>query len=478
MDDPTDQATDYQRRLFALLDEFFVRATGKEARAFARIDAFSDVVRKNAYKIAPRSRQALPWVERELRQFYMREGADAFGLARQQGGLKLVLGGSGRFLGSQLSAVSRSLLYADTILVPDPVVPWLEKDRSEERFRHVLFLQAVHAILHLKSLVDADLPYPAVLVFPSWEKSLEERDPHTQAAIRQLAADVFARYVDDGLSSLEDVLQFAQRDPGRFLSAVDRHRLFVAPGGPLDEPLAAAFLRYDADMETWRSSGWLAENRALPLQVRVLNAILERLIPQYHLLENAEELGSHPLLSLEQHAHYYGLVAGTNSARLERLGILRAETRALLGALGSKRLRWLGEVDADTILELRRDNENAAFRTRLRSAVSRLHESEWTDVDKVATEVCHEIGDALAEHDRDLKRVRAKYRRVHGQTATMAIGAVGALLAPSLAPFAGTIAPLALATKYAWDKINQRAETRTVTRSLLGVVALARGSRR
>ena len=65
MEDSTDAATDYQRRLFALLQEFFVRATGKEAGAFARVGAFSEVVRKNAHKLASRCERALPWVERE-----------------------------------------------------------------------------------------------------------------------------------------------------------------------------------------------------------------------------------------------------------------------------------------------------------------------------------------------------------------------------------------------------------------------------
>ncbi len=261
-------------------------------------------------------------------------GHECFSLSSSAGRAQACTRGQRAILGGQLASVSRSLLYADTVLVPDPVMPWLEKSRPEERFRHVLFLQAVHVLLHLKPLVDADLPYPAVLVFPSCEKTLEENDRHTQEAIRQLTADVFAHYVDHALASLEDVMQFAQADPDRFLSAVDRHRLFIAPGGPLDEPLGAALHRYEADMETWRSPEWLAEYRSLPPQVRILNGVLERLTPQYHLLENAEELASHPLLSLEQHAHYYRLVSGTNSARLEGLGVLRPETRALVDALG------------------------------------------------------------------------------------------------------------------------------------------------
>ncbi|MGH7489651.1 MAG: hypothetical protein ACREMY_29225, partial [bacterium] len=113
----------------------------------------------------------------------------------------------------------------------------------------------------------------------------------------------------------------------------------------------------------------------------------------------------------------------------------------------------------------------------LQSAVARLHESQWNDVDTVATEICHEISDAIAEHDRDLKQVGARYKRIHGLTATIGLAAAGVALVPSLAPFVGVTAPLALATKYVWDKIGESAEKRAVTKSLVGVVAIARARR-
>ncbi len=477
MQEPTEVVVAYQRRLFERLEEFFVRATGKHASDFAPVDGFSEVVRREAHELAGRCRNALPWVEKELREIYAQESQSAFRSSRQLGGLKLVLGGSGRFLGGHLNSVSRAILYADTVFIPDPVMPWLESSREEERFRHVLFLQAVHVLLQLKPLVDADLPYPPVLVFPSWEKTLEDKDRHTQEGIFQPTADVFSHYVDRGLASLGDVRKLAERDPDRFLSAVDQHRIFIAPGGPLDEPLGAALRRYEADVETWRSQDWLERYRALPPHMRVLNAVIERLAPQYHLLENAEELGGHPLLSLEQHAHYYRLVSETNSARLEYLGLLGSKTRAMVDGLSSQRLKWLSALPLNMVVELRKNNENATFRRRLQDAVGRLHESLLSDVDKVAAAICHELSDAIAEHDRDLVRIEAKYERIHGQTAVTAIAAAGTALIPSLAPFLGLAAPLALATKYAWDKIAERAEKGAMTKSLVGVLAAVRAAR-
>jgi hypothetical protein len=80
----------------------------------------------------------------------------------------------------------------------------------------------------------------------------------------------------------------------------------------------------------------------------------------------------------------------------------------------------------------------------------------------------------LAEHDKQLKEIQPKYARIHGQTAVAAWAAVGAALIPSLAPFVGTAAPLALASKYAWDKAAERSERRRLSRSLVGVLSAAK----
>lgn len=316
MADPIKNTVEYGRELFAHLEEFFLRATGKSAAKFATVETFGDVIRASANEIAPRGEAAFRWLATEVRAFYAHGGRDAYDDAKQLGGMNLVLGGSSRFLRSQLNSVSTAVLYSDTVLIPDPVMPWLEKDRTDERFRHVLLLQAVHALLQLKPLVDADLPYPPVVVFPSWEKSLEEHDAQTQEGISQLLTDVLSNSLGEALAGFEEVVEFADRNSERFCEVVDRNGLFVAPGGPINEPLGEALTRYEGEMGTWRSGDWLDAYNRFPFHRRVLNGIMERVTPVYHLLENAQEFGGHPLMSLEQHAHYFKLVSHTSSARL------------------------------------------------------------------------------------------------------------------------------------------------------------------
>lgn len=95
----------------------------------------------------------------------MEEGAKAFSAAKSLDACKLNLGGSSRFLQTQLNATRKSLLYSDTVLIPDPIMPWLEKNRDEERFSHIIPLQMAFFLLHLSDLKGNEFDMPPFLYF-------------------------------------------------------------------------------------------------------------------------------------------------------------------------------------------------------------------------------------------------------------------------------------------------------------------------
>jgi len=474
MTDPIIATNEYIRQLFIHYEEFFIRATGCTASEFASVDDFGAEIRRNAPDLARRGHEAFRWLDTEMRAFYSRSAPTAFKNAASLGGMNLVLGGGSVFRRSQLESTATSTLYTDTVLIPDPVLPWLEVDRPAERFPHVIPLQGVHALLHLKPLVDADLPIPPIVVFPSFEKILEEKDQQTQLGITQMVVDVLAQSLGESLATIEEVLQFVDFSPIRFLQLVDKNHLFVAPGGPLNEPLDQALSRYWDEAETWRSEEWLKEHRDLPSHHIVLNALTERIGPIYHLIENAEELQSHPLMCLEQQAHYFRMVTDACNERLESLDALKPETRALVDALGSRQLTWLGGIPIEAIVALRVGNENRTFRNQLSQAVERLGNIGFDDMDRVVVEVCREINNAIVEHDRELERIHSEFQQRHSHTAASVLAAAGACLIPALAPLLGVTAPLALAGKYLQDKIAEIKQKKELSKSLIGVLTTAK----
>jgi hypothetical protein len=104
------EAADYQSELFQLLAEFFGRAVGVPPREFATIDGFGDEIRSRASMLVHRAEDAFAWADKELRQFYVKNGPGMFRLASRLGGLKLVFGGSSRFLGTHLRCFRRRTL--------------------------------------------------------------------------------------------------------------------------------------------------------------------------------------------------------------------------------------------------------------------------------------------------------------------------------------------------------------------------------
>lgn len=76
-------------------------------------------------------------------------------------------------------------LYVDTQLIADPIYPFLEGELHLNAL-HLQLMVALRNVLQLKPLVDARLPVPPVLIFPSFEKLIEANDVQTPAGINEL----------------------------------------------------------------------------------------------------------------------------------------------------------------------------------------------------------------------------------------------------------------------------------------------------
>jgi hypothetical protein len=474
MIDIAKEAADYQVELFQMIGEFWGRATGMLPEEFSSTEGFGDAIRQRGRDLQYRMEDAFTFADTQLRTFYAQNGAKAYRLASRLAGTKLVLGGASNFGTSQLASTRSTLLYADTVLIADPLYPWLEDSRQHERFRLTRPLREAHAILHLRPLIDANLPHCPVFVFPSFEKSLEREDDTTKKGIDQLVVDVLAHFVDPGIGSLDDAYVFARTRTDDFIRAVERHALFVAPEADIGEPVGRALQRYEHFVKTWRTPEYIQRYERAPVGFKVLTGVFERLSPQFHLFENAEELTAHPLLSIEQQGHYFKLVSEVNADRLSRLGLLDDPTRRQLAALSSERLEWLNNIPVSMLAKLREDSEHEVFRKTLATAMSNLHASALENVDKVAAEICREIDSGIARYNRSVREIDDKFKASTAQTAVLAFGGSLGLLVPALAPFLGTIVPLGALTKFGYDALTRDIELKKQSRSLMGVLAFAK----
>jgi hypothetical protein len=461
-----------QRELFALLDEFFRRATGKTPETFAPLDGFNEAVKTLKPRLHLVS-ESFAWGIPKLHELYSRLRSSLFSAAGAQGGLKVVLGGSSRFGKTQLKCVRSLILYTDTVLIPDPVLAFIETERQEERFPHVQILEAIFYLLRLKPLVDSDCAYPPVIVFPSFERTLAQRDPATRAEMEQFYVDIYSPLFEQSFSSAWDIVEYSKTDGAAFLDTVARKKLFVGPGGPVDEPLEAAIDRYRKEIRMYRSADHIAQLEGLSEAMFVGNAIMERLEPQFHLIQNATELRAQPLMAIEQQAYYFKLIASVKEDVLEKEQVISPATRATIDALSRQRFSWLSNVDMDALVEMRMNNENEEFRERLSKNTSLLAEAGLADMDRVSAEVTRSIGSILNEHRVAAEELEARYKPKYSSMAVRGWMSAAGLLIPHLSPLFPVAPAVILAGQYVQTKSEERRHRKKLAHSLIGILASA-----
>lgn len=466
------KAIESQREYFTVLEEYFQRATGESVAKFANSTReFDERGRRDAQTLGPKHFHATQWFLPRAAEYYNKIGMEMFRAAKELGGVKFVLGGSTQFREPHFASVKKVALYADTVLIPDPVLPWVETRREEEKFQHVLLLRQVFSLLRLKPLVDADFPYPPIFVFQSWEKSLQDRDAQTMESILELTAGVVGAHVGASFENFHDLQAFATDHSSEFLEAVERHRLFVAPGAPIGAPIASQLSAFMDHQREWRTGAYLQELERMSSAQRVMVGLLERMSHQFHLFENSEELASNPLLAVEQQWHYYELSARAVEKRLAEKGVLSPESVRVIRSMDQPNLQWLGNVPVGALVTLRQANENEAFRRQLDGFVAELHGAAASDLDRVTAQVGHAIASLLAQHQKDVAGIQERYRKSHMKTFIGSWLSAPAAFLPLLGPYVGSVVPLAVLGNYLWDKYCERRDLNHASRSLMGVLA-------
>jgi hypothetical protein len=424
----------------------------------------------------------------ELGDFYKKYRLTLYRDAKKLGGVKLVGGGQRAFGPSALQGIRISGLYADTQLIPDPVYPHLTANLHLNAAPLQMATDLFY-LLRLKPLVDARLPVPPVFVFPSFEQELQAHDPVTMTGFNDLVVAVVGSAFDETFTRVEELLDFAGKHEERFVTGITRRRLFIPPGSNPIEQLAPeeAARRYLAELEGVRSGEAMKTLNRLPLGVLMLNGIIERLQPQFHLLENSEELGAQPLLTQAVHWHYFERCADANARSLIQKKILTEQGFASLRALHDNSLTWLANIPVDGLAELHRNLEHQAFRDELKKYTSQLAAAGPLEIDDVVREVNTGLALLLSKQEKALRDIEDRYSpKKWGAYAGGALGGVTAasvLLMPTLAPLLGAGVPAALSAAaagaiggFAKEKIGEIVEKKRASKTLLGVLAVAKNA--
>lgn len=476
-----------QQELFHLFRQLFSALAG---RAVELIENEAEIRDRMLWRVKHEANSMATSVNaasEELAEFYNTNALATFRHAKTLGGMRLVTGGQRYFGPSALTAVRITSLYADTQLIPDPVYPFfaanLHLNANELQLAHALFY-----VLQLRPLIDADLPVHPVFIFPSFEENLEQRDAHTIHGLEQMAIQMIGPLCHGDVSSLNEIFEYAVKQDDSFAQAILSAGLFVPPGGDIGRQLdvTAATREYISALEGIRSREMLEGMKKMPAGTLILNGVLERLRPQYHLLENAAEFGAQPLLSQHVHWHYFEKLSQANAQELFRRNVLSEQAFYTLRAVQDNSLSWLANISVQDLGKLIANNEHRWLREELNKYTAQLAASDSLNTNEMIREISHGLASIVQRQHKAMNEIERKYAPkmagVYFAAGTgISLAAVATML-PSLSPLLGVAVPTAAALGaisggiigFGKEKIGERTEKKQTERSIIGVLATVR----
>jgi len=471
--DPVMAISQATKSYFELLENFFIETTGVKADKFDFEEYRQKATSDPNQTFSKRAFKAYNTYLPKILEFHQKNSSLLLGASKGIGGLKCVLGGTSRFTDASFNGVRKFALYADTVFIPDPILPFIEIERSEERFAIIELMLACRTLLLLKPLVDANLSYPAIVVFPSWEKRLEINDVATQDGISRLILDFFSYYLNatfEDESELVDYITGNGKDV--FINAVNNYQLFWPPEEDTPLSFQSGLKVYKKWLKTWRGTQWTKDAFKLPPELLILNGIFERLVPQFHVRDNAQAFIAQPLFSLSPNFHYFCLTSNASNSQLGKSGILNQSSQAVLQSLLDPKIAWLGNIPIRDIAKLREEGCNEEFRRQLSLYTAELHDATYKDLDKISNNVIRGLQSLLDKHDREARRIEEEYFKKHMTTLGTGILTLASSFFPFLDPLFG-LAALAPLGKVAGDLWNQAKDETRLSQSLIGVLSQA-----
>ena len=476
-----------QQKMFALFAKLFAELVGHSYQYLAREDEIQPLMLQRMKHDSSNMEREANEAGDELASFYEKNAALFFGYAKSLGGVKLVSGGQRAFTASTLNAMKISGLYADTQLVPDPIYPYLTGKLSLNAQPLQLAIALFH-VLALTPLVVADTAIPPVLVFPSFEEYLNESDAHTIRGHEELSLLVMKQACDATVTSIEEVMDYASKYEDKFVAAVLDNRLFVPPGFSPTERLTldVAVRGYFDGIQGYRKSEDVAKLKRLPTGILLFNGIVERISPQYHLLENSSELDAQPLLNQETHWHYFEKCADATSVDLVRKNVLSDQAFQNLRAIHDDSLSWLANIPIEALAKMIEAGEHRWLREELAKCTAQLAVAKAGNLDATVREVRHGLDSLVQRQVKAMREIEKKYEPKKWQPAvgfgtTLAVVGMATML-PILAPTLGMVAPVVAAgaaavlavRTYAQEKAGEFIEKRQARSSMIGILATAR----
>lgn len=403
-----------------------------------------------------------------LGEFWVRARDPYLRAVRELPGLRATFGGD---IGPQPieKFFEHTGLYYDTIVLPDPLHRASRIPSTLELTRAELMLKyAVNQCLAQEVFLAQTDPPIAVLV-PDDERYGPDLEPQ-RALASWLLVRIARQLWDRHFSDLGDLVAFVSR----FASAEEAVRAIVQSGEIVFRADSGDVSQQWIDLLRRRESKFKGSKDQWNSPSAVLALMESQVLLVLGTLERGETYVAQPMVPAPVTFRWLqrveAVVRQESAAVLPELGSLELP---LTSALLQENLRWLGCVNVEQLVTLRRRGELADMRALFAGQGERLRGIRLGEVNRIAREVDHDLRQGLARHKAELDDLAGRCALEFGLESAAFLVSIASMIAPVTSGWIVGAASLlggASAIKLLSTVQKLALETKRLQRTALGIL--------
>lgn len=333
------------------------------------------------------------------------------------------------------SLISRTGLYADTILIPDPILrcsSFVATDTLYPAYSLFYLLKHAFNVLNMRDLLLADVDPPIAVIYPS--EIMLRRDNVNVCAkyATQDAVEYFSELFQQDFKNAEEVDVFLKdhNSISALVDAIKDHSVLI-PDIRQESNVADGLRKFE---EKHKSLGFLPvidENIGNIIRLSTYG----RLIGLGAHLSDCGSFRSEPLFDAPNSWHMYLWKIRNESMKITSEYSRRPDVDTMVvNAMQLDNLKWLGRVPLDKLVLLRKNGELSELREVLRREILEIKSATEDELSEVAKQVEYNMTEAFKRHSQDIRQIesrcKSKYNIDGGLIVVGAISAAASLVFP------------------------------------------------
>ncbi|HVP92175.1 MAG TPA: hypothetical protein VMS94_00380 [Acidobacteriota bacterium] len=303
--------------------------------------------------------------------------------------------------------ISRTGLYIDTTLIPDPLMKLLNIPTEMIRERHLVYYVVKHTfnILNSQQFFQSDTEVPISVIYPL-EFYFDERRrrrcvEEAYSDTRDYFEELFGKTIKND-AELDDILN---QDLKTLASKIKRPQILV--------PYLQDVDNISKGLEEGAKE--ISTVGVLPVEGKSAGSCLKiyvngKLLGLSDCLVDCVSFDAKPLFDAPRSWSMLRWKLQKDTLRtVGRIGI--DPSTAVINALQLDNFEWLGNVPLDKLVLMRKNNEMQELRELLKNEVSEIHECNRGELEIVAKRVQSNLTRAFENHEKEIRDIENEYKK-------------------------------------------------------------------